>query len=411
MRIRRQRVVLATVAALATAAGATLVLPGGASGDDTPEFLQRIPAGHLSLATAPDGSGSLSRHDADGALVETIDFDINDKCKLLNATELGGLLNIAPVGSAAIGLVNNGLGVRTKNTCSPTNGRLDQGQAFIMTLGAALQSDSLVIDYAELDIEGKFGASLISTTDANAPEIIALSASSDNGPDSGPNDNNAIPIGTSEPDNDFVQLRIEPVADGKGEIGLDGGGDYQVPADHTSIFHLVQIGEFEYSVDCGDTFAEFGTGMVQDITFVRNDNEGAVAGDECLPIGASINGDSTGVQLGKTTTAAEGTPQAVQARLGITWLADGSSPNVEDELLREVDFLDGSGFQPVPYCVSYIPDPLADPALGALDPDHPGTVTFPANTPWCLISDQRVLSGGLIVQTQIYSGAGDPNWR
>ena len=36
----------------------------------------------------------------------------------------------------------------------------------------------------------------------------------------------------------------------------------------------------------------------------------------------------------------------------------------------------------------------------------------PADTPWCLISDTAALQeDGLVQQTQVYDGAGDPMWR
>ena len=91
------------------------------------------------------------------APTHTQTISVNGKCAaapsgtpmLASLTSVGGTL----------GLVTHGLGVRQKSTCGPAEGRFSGNEKVTVALGSFFGSDVLVAD-AELDIEGKFNASL-----------------------------------------------------------------------------------------------------------------------------------------------------------------------------------------------------------------------------------------------------------
>jgi hypothetical protein len=344
---------------------------------------------------------------------------------VLNAADVGGLLAISS-STGAVGLVNNGLGARTKNNCSTDGGLVEGTERLTIGLGSDLAG--LQVDWAELDVEGKFDGALAATLlpgGATLSDPLA-NDSADNGPDSGTGDNNRVVIGSPGPGDDFTGITF---AASSGGIAVDGGGDaepYPVALRNSlgtdvSVFHLVGEQTFEYTVECGETAggASEAEESVGGVAFTRLVNKGETdcATSTSKPIGVSIdvepnsiveNGELRDVVvLDNTATSADGTPQAVQARVRIEWSVprtiDGVPRDPADinlELEREIQYEGDVPKRLISYCAS---------ATGLVDLiNDPGAVVHPDDEPWCLISDERTLVGDHIVQVLILDVGGDP---
>ena len=168
-----------------------------------------------------------------------------------------------------------------------------------------------------------------------------------------------------------------------------------------------------------------GTGsdsLVSELQYVRFPNKGETVcptGTSDLKIGVEIQAsqyDTTtkldDVFVNNSSTTASGIPQNVRARLKIVWVvetAGKTAAQVEAELARDIDVnpSDATPGVPVVYCQN-VPSAVS---AAPLDPSVTAAVTHPAGAPWCLLQDSRQVVGTTIVQTQIYSGNGDPQWR
>lgn len=389
-------------------------------------------------------------------------------------TALAALLEIRPTAGGVtkdLGYVSNGLGTRANNTCNTANGTLDDGEAMELTLGANLRNSGVLIDQARLDLEGKFGTSLGYTTfsdDADTGTYASRSdlwSGSDNGSDSGPSDNRDVLIGLADdPSDDFVKLSITPVSannDGRGQIGLEAGGDWGVdaPAHYTTLWLVQQTPDYEYALNCGETqseeagtdtdFAETTFPALADLasypisaTIARYDNDVAPTGQACAPIGANLSSSDFNVLLRKTTVDQNNVEQDPRLRFELVWAvpADlvGSSPDPFERFV-DLDGIDGPvtgdifPVEPAQYCSSYTPNPALNPdgdnLDGFVDVDHAGSAVHPADLrfandllSWCMIGDVRT-PGTLLVdidgvatpidvifQRVIWDGQGDPKF-
>jgi len=402
---------------------ASVVSTGQAEGPVT----VRQNAGTLELSLGVS-SGTVVLKSTTGQVVATQNLTTNGKCLVASS---GPELLAITSSSGKVGLVNNGLGVKTKNNCATAEGRIAAGQWLNVALGAYFASQpDVLVDFAELDVEGKFNAAL-SVTYSDGTEQIALISDSDNGPDSNINSNTRVTIGASK---DFSSIRL---AAATGEAALDGGGDAayatylaagkvgplgQALGTDASVFQLVSVEDFEYSIDCLDNVAEIGGAA--ETGFVRNLNDGATSPADCEDIGVSIDIQEDTVLLTKTTAGLEtGTEQNPNARVTINWEPQAKTDPVPD---REINFTPSNpnSFEAVQWCVSFTPplDDNGDPIQADdpdLDPADPGVAVHPADArfengllPWCLIHEEiRLLPNGQIQQIQIYDGKGDPMWR
>ena len=273
---------------------------------------------------------------------------------------------------------------------------------------------------------------------------------------------------------DFTSITIKVVPGPLGEtgaIGLDGGGDYAgLPLSSTnpnlnskgtfdSIFHLVTSEKFEYSVGCGDVVQASATAdginstngdgadsLVASIRYIRLPNKNTTACPAASAtaaetrIGVEIqaspqfdaNANLDNVFINNSSTSANGTLQDVRSRVSMVWVVETAGKTagaVEAELARDIDKtpLDGptaTPAVPVVYCTNVPAQVALNPmpskeqweAELTLSPPTPlamsllAPIDHPDGTPWCLLSDTRVISGTTITQTQIYSGNGDPRW-
>lgn len=380
-----------------------------------------------------------------GTQVDVQQYAINGRCEVSTSTAPERRLLQLAVSAGTVGVDSNGMGSKFSRTnCNRADGRISATETFTFTLGTGLQT--LRFDAAELDLEGKFDARLAWTTNAtsgNSSPVGGLglaSSASDNGPDSGAGDNNKVVIGSEAVNtDDFTTLTLRALA---GEIGVDGGGDGGYPEANRnskgtfdSIFHLVSAQSFEYTVGCADvvqadnaldginsTNDPAADSLVTEVQYVRFPNKGQTTcptGTADLTIGVEIQAsqyDTTtkldDVFVNNSSTTAAGVPQDVRARLKIVWVvetAGKTAAQVEAELARDIDVnpSDAVPGVPVVYCQN-VPSAVS---AAPLDPTVTAAVTHPSGAPWCLLQDSRQVVGTTIVQTQIYSGNGDPQWR
>ncbi len=445
-RFKKIRIVgLASAAALLSGAvgvGSTIVQA------DPP--VPRVPldiykdAGYLALQMRSNVI-TVRQYDTTGAQIDSQQYAINGRCEVETTTAASKRLLQLAVSTGKIGVDSNGMGSKlsTNNNCNRADGRISVPETFTVTLGTGIPA-ALRFDAAELDLEGKFNARLGWSTDnpANSSPVagVALASTSDNGPDSGAGDNTKIVIGSEAVNtDDFTSLTLRALG---GEIGVDGGGDGGYPEANRnskgtfdSIFHLVSAQSFEYTVGCADVVAAdnaadglnstndpLADSLVQSIQYIRFPNKG----ETTCPVGAADKAIGVEVQasqydtltklddvfVNNSSTSADGTLQNVRARLEIVWVvetAGKTAAHVEAELARDIDIdpADATPGVPVVYCQN-VP---AAVSAAPLDPTVTDAIVHPAGALWCLIKDTRVVNGTTIVQTQVYSGNGDPQWR
>lgn len=333
----------------------------------------------------------------------------------------------------AIGVGQNGEG-----NGSPC-GRFDRppGQTLTMSLGSDLSGK--LINYAEIDLELKFGATvrvtgLLNGTAVGAPASYS-STGSDSGPDSGDADNYRIRFprsGTTFVDQ--LKFEIDPTTTGGASLegGADGTafcdpgdpgecGDPLPPGDPVnfslgqtlgttdSLFHLVEV---DGVLDCpsgnGPSEASEEDPGVGESTLSRHENVGGAA---CTPIPFNLE-SGEGVLPG----CIPGSPQCIllqkdlldqntQFIWKVTW-----NPESTDypESATEFDFDFDDVFDPLQPCLEDSDGdglPQLPPTVAEGDGD--------AVDPWC-ITDTFVdfdESTGENTVTEWYFGGGDPGGR
>ena len=381
-----------------------------ASGDEPDPQIQVLGVLRLHLA----GSGGTVTFTPTGAVSPTAMQTISATGKCAATTTNGPLVVLSSTGGTqGLGLVNNGLGVRQKNTCGTAEGRLGGTEKLTLALGTAFGDHDLIAD-AELDVEGKFNASVDVSLNGGPVVNRTLLSASDNGPDSGVGDNDRVVLSSGQPG---VKLfRTMTLAAHTGEVSLEGGGDgsyAQFAASGkvgslgaqlaTGDTLLRVVHEFADDLSCGES--RDGTligGSATSAEVTRLENDG---GGECEDVGVTIEILEEGVLLDKGTTGlATGAPQDVNALVDIVWTA---RPAEVPMPAREINFEPGdpAGWETVQWCESW--DPVTETAV------HPPDARFPSGVlPWCLVDDEVELQeDGTVVQIQRYHGEGDPMWR
>lgn len=335
--------------------------------------------------------------------------------------------------SDAIGVGQNGEG--NGSPCS----RFDKppGQTLTMGLGSGLGGK--LINFAEIDLELKFGATVRVTGFLNGTPVGATetysSAGSDSGPDSGDGDNYRIRFprsGTTL----VNQLKFE-IDSTTGAASLEGGADgtsFCDPADPNecgdppppgdpvnfslgqtltttdSLFHLI---EADGVLDCpsgpGPSEASEESPGVGESTLFRHEN---VGGAPCTAIPFNLESGE-----GATPGCTQGSPQCIllqkdlldqntQFVWRVTW-----NPESTDypETATEFDFdLDGT-FEPLQPCLEDTDNDGLPQLPPTLDPADAET----AVDPWC-ITDTLVdfnESTGENTVTEWYFGGGDPGGK
>ena len=187
---------------------------------------------------------------------------------------------------------------------------------------------------------------------------------------------------------------------------------------------------FEVAVNCGEQVTQTAGGIATSAVFFRGENavKPGVVPPACADVGASVDirtGTNAAVFWDNSRIGVDGSTQAVRGTITIEWapvpVAAAAALN------RQIDYdgdASGVGFLPTLWCESFTSTTALDgkvtlngvlpdyPGVGSVlvDPDGPGAGTLPAElkAPWCLVSDNRVLQGGTITQTEVLFGSGDP---
>lgn len=363
----------------------------------------------------PDGAGGYLPFTAQQSI------STSSGCRLA----LGGapLVSFSSSGNF-VGFVDDGIGVRSSGEgngqpCGLIDG--DKNEKLTMRLESAL--DGKVIDFAEVDVEGKFGVSFkiegflgSSTTPLKTEMYSTAPAGSDSGPDSGDGDNFRVRFprtGTTT-----VDRLVFSIVGTTGSASLHGGADGTAACDtddsaacnpslgntidptptSDSLFHLLDV---DGLLDCDDNGAggvtQGGDGTPT-TTIERFDNRD---GSQCVAI--PFNQDSF----------VEGTNQFIVFQKDLlsqptaqflwtaVWVAEGGQ---YQETETQFDF--GNGFQPLQLC-------LADSNGDGL-PELPPSVADPTeNDPWCVVntSTDLVIETGQVIVTETFYGFGDPTGR
>lgn len=368
-------------------------------------------AGVILVSTGPGGNTWI-RYFADptGPNLDINDYDAAqaisvNRCKV---STNGSLLELSRTGgNKGIGLVNNGIGVRTKNNCSTAQGRIGSGQSLTFTLGGFFSPD-IYIDSVEADVEGKHGADLgYSLNNSAGSGTINLSNSSDNGPDSGTGDNEIAEISGAGGVN-FTEITFTAVGSGA-EVSIEGGGDGAVAGGvertalgvSQTLFKLVTSQTFEGELDCEESVSETATGAAAtSATVTRQDHKDTCTNGTDL-IAYNLVIDGNGVLFDPNIGDRTDTNFLVQ----VDWApyADPFNPPH-----REISF-DGLNYELVTACESQLDEGANDEPLF---PDPDDVFIHPADTPWCLAGEIQVLLGdGTWQQIHWYDGGTDPFFR
>lgn len=389
----------------------------------------------------PDGSGGYV-----SSFAKTQSVGNGQGCKIALGTVSGAtdpLVSFTPAGgsnpntgfvSDAIGVVSSGEG--NGQPC----GRLDSppGQTLALDLGTGLTGK--VIDYAEIDVELKFSATVTVKGYLNGVQVGGTaeygSSGSDSGPDSADGDNYRIRFPKLLPGCGACTTTVNRLVFGiktTGGVSLEGGADGTQSCDITdpfecgggtsdfnyslgqtlgtgdSLFHLVDA---DGILDCPsgpgtDQASEQNPGVVES-TLYRQENVGGAA---CTPIPYNLESGE-----GAYANCDPGSPQCILLQkdlLGqntqfiwkVTW-----NPESTDypETATEFDFdLDGT-FQALQPCLADTDGDHLPQLPPTLDPGDGGALD-----PWCIMDtfvDFNPDTGQNTV-TEWYFGGGDPGGK
>jgi hypothetical protein len=410
---------LAFVLAVALVA---VVLQGPATGTSHLDVTEDV--GVLLLSTGPEAGDNYIEYYADadpstglGVLTASRNISTNRRCDVTEFNDVdlqgdnpGALLTISDNGNRSYsGLVSNGFGVKTKNNCSTSQGRIGPSQELTLSLGDYFD-DAVEIDILEVDVEGKFNASLSVTLDENLPFTESLpDGDSDNGPDSGPSDNTLVTIGGDGVPN-FDTVTFGPAGPSSAEVSIEGGGDGPVEGgdlrgpDHfdvnQTLFQLVSTETWDGILNCDESAVTVGDPgeAATDVAITRLSNKDGSCGALVL---YNLDIDGTSVLFDPDLSVEDDAQFLVQ----IDWApyADPFNPPH-----RQISFSgDGSDYQDVVACESLVKD---DPAK--VDPEPADTIENPEGVLWCLAGQrQNLLPDSTWQQVQWYHGGGDPFWR
>ena len=417
---------LAAGASFAAIALFVLVLPTSvASGQTSVSTSTLQDAGVLRLALGAQDNLKFHEPDGDGGYLPAASaqqsISTSSGCRL--APLSGSLVSFsAQPNNRFPGFVGDTIGVGGPGEGNGTPcGRIDPGQTLTLNLGSGLAGK--VIDYAELDLELKFGGAVTvtgylgSSTTPMATETYT-STGSDSGPDSGDLDNYRVRFprtGTTA----VNKLVFSVGSSGSGS--LEGGSDGTAPCDAAdgcvepslgqslanttdTLFHLTEIDGF---LDCGDTAPTQGGDGTPTNSLERLDN---VGGATCTAIPFNLDSSTDIEDCGENFLQCvllqkDLLGQNAQFFWTVTW-----APEPGDYQESETQFDFGNGPQDLQLCE-------AD-AGGDGFPDLPPTADTEdppsAVDPWCVVETSTVLQfdpvGGetFVVVTEKYFGSGDP---
>jgi hypothetical protein len=378
-------------------------------------------------------------------LPTTQSLTIQSGCRLAATSGLAELS--ASGGQGQVGFFGDSLGVREGPSGQPC-GQIDSpNQLLALKLGTGLAGKA--IDFAEIDIEGKFNAKLEvngysidaadscsspAPTQLVASEMYDLTIGSDSGPDSGDGDNYRLRFPKLAEDEAGNPVAVKTAANcitfkaTAGAVSLEGGSDGTQPCDTAdgciepslgqtiddtaagaptfttdSLFHLI---EADGVLDCGDDPVSQTNGGIT-TTVARLDN---VGGAPCTPV--PYNLDSSQGPEGCDPDD-EGFLQCIflqkdldEQQAQFFWKVEWA-PEEGSYMEEPTQFDFGTG--------TFVPLQLCGESTGPVENPPAGFPTFyptPSSDPWCAVNTQTELQpDGQVVVTEIFFGVADPTGR
>lgn len=403
--------------ALAAASAALVVLPGSpASAEGELTFTIGDFPPDTGVVRLRLGVEDHLRYEPRGGTAVTQSLPQPSSCNLTNPlafSDVGVTLSAAPAGGSQqgmLGFVDDGLGVQVKGEgngtpCGQVSGTGPRAQKLTVGLSGPLAGKKM--DFAEIDIEGKFGVAVkaqlylgASTTPVKTETYPT--GGPDSGPDSADGDNFRIRVPqTGTVLFDRVVLSVDESTPG-GAFSLEGGADGTMPypggyaetklgGTTDSIFHVTDVS----LLGCGETTPTVGGGTSPAVS-VTLLAEGCTEG---IPYALSTemlgNGDQ-GILFQKD---AEGTSQF---RATFTWSVEEAAYPVPP---TKIDFTPNAGIADaadLQWCEGTYESPQLPSA---------GDVT------WCLVKHTAVVQAPTVdggettrrmqITEEVY-GLGDP---
>jgi hypothetical protein len=334
----------------------------------------------------------------------------------------------ATPGGAFPGFFDDGIGVRGSGEGGGQPcGRIDPGQSLTLNLvqGSGSVLEDTFIDFAEIDLEGKFGATVRIDgyfVEGTSATLVKRETYSTGGPDSGPDsaDGDNFRVRFPKTGETAVNRLVFSIIGSTGGASLEGGADGTAPcsgsdassagcADFSlgqalgttdTLFHLTEVDTF---LDCGDTETQPGDGVPTNSLERLNNRNG-----DCTPIPINLDAfveGTPGVDLRQFIVLQKDLlGQAAQFYWTVTWEPE-TGTYMEDE--TQFDF--GNGYQDLQLCLADANNdgfPELPPTADTGDPAS-------AVDPWCVVetSTELQISTGLVVVTETYYGFGDPGGR
>jgi hypothetical protein len=395
---RRSAVVVASVIA---AAGAALVAISGAPAPATTPATYSLPGfpadvGVLRMHLA--GDGDYVRYDAKSGTTYTTGTpqSITESGCVVSSSPANLTITPSPSGGPSrgtVGLVSHSLGVQVRGEGNGTPcGQVNGTQSLELKLAGSLASYEM--DYAELDIEGKFGVKVradlyLGTTPTAGSPLFLATGGSDSGPDSADGDNYRWLV---KPTTGSVFNRIVLSVDTStpsGAFSLEGGNDGTAPhpgglgatlGTSDSLFHITDV---DGTLTCGASVSDGGTNLPT-ITVTLESTTG------CTPVNYAL-----------TTVNDADLEAAAFEKLG------GTSNHYRATIAWPAE----EAVLPVPATNIVYPGGAAHAVLWC--DGTPAAPVLPQGEMWCLTEQHTVAAGTDLMQiTEKFYGEGDPGyWR
>jgi hypothetical protein len=294
-------------------------------------------------------------------------------------------------GRGNVGLIQDAIGLQARGegngtACGQVNGA---GEQLSVKLGSGL--GEYVMDFAELDIEGKFEVTVIAKLYRDGVQVGPTETlsfvGSDSGPDSGARDNQRwrVPEDPDAPPVFFDEIRLSvSSATPGGAFSLEGGADGTVPGSlgtelgtADSLFHLTTV---DGTLGCGETATE-GSGITEPQASITLVDE---AGCEPIPYNLEVDVNDDGWQ----TVLLQKPDGNAHFAITLRWQPEEALYPVPATL---IDYGDGRG----PHAMIWCDD---------LDGNEATDVE-----PWCVTDHHAtLLADGQMQLTERLLGNGDP---
>ena len=379
---------LAMAGTFALLAGAMVLPQTFATGDTAETF------GSSGILRLHLGAQDYLRFDPSNGADPTQTNISSSACKVsLSNGSLVALTHTPTSSGAAVGLKDDGLGVKVVSEGSGTPCGQVNGTSQALTISLAGILGSKVIDRAELDVEFKFNAKVKADMYLDGGLVGTRTfdcTKSDCGPDSGSGDNFRLQV--TDLVFDAIRLSVDPSTP-SGAFSLEGGADGTTPGvvgstlatdKNDSIF---RISGAEGTLTCGGQATETGASGEPDATLQRANATGC-NGAILYSLDSSADEDSQDVHFLKDISDHPDDSFFVK----IDWETETATYPLTDTLVDE-----GNGF----YTPDWCDGTYLSPALSAgsvADGEH-----------WCVRKETAESAGtGQVHRITEYYGVGDP---